>query len=61
MRQTFWPCRATIVDGGYELKPMALASSGDSSGLAGANALLAMPTPPQKLDLNQPVEFIPCP
>ncbi len=57
-RQTFWPCRADIVNGIPELTPLPLASSGDSSGLAGANALL--PLPANNLDPAQPVEFIPC-
>ena len=58
-RQTFWPCRATLVDGGHELTPLPLASSGDSSGLVGANALL--PFPANGLDPAEPVQFIPCP
>jgi molybdopterin molybdotransferase len=60
-RQTFWPSRATIVAGMYELTPLPLASSGDSSGLVGANALLPLPTDGASFDSNQPVEFIPCP
>ncbi len=60
-RQTFWPCRARIAGGTYELTPLPLASSGDSSGLAGANALLPVPPPPHTLDASQPVEFISCP
>jgi molybdopterin molybdotransferase len=59
-RQTFWPCRAKIVAGTYELSPLPLASSGDSSGLAGANALLPVPQPPPTLDSDQTVEFILC-
>jgi molybdopterin molybdotransferase len=39
-RRTFWPCRAQVVNGVHELTPLPLASSGDSSGLVGANALL---------------------
>ena len=58
-RRTFWPCRATIVNGVHELALLPLASSGDSSGLVGANALL--PLPANSLDPAQPVEFIPCP
>jgi molybdopterin molybdotransferase len=58
VRQTIWPARATIVDGLYELTLLNLASSGDSSGLAGANALLALPA--QGLDPTQSVEFIDC-
>jgi molybdopterin molybdotransferase len=57
-RQTIWPARATIVDGLHELTLLPLASSGDSSGLAGANALL--PLPPKGLDPTEPVEFIDC-
>jgi len=60
-RHTFWPCRATIVAGAYELAPLPLAGSGDSSRLVGANALLPIPPPPQSLDSGLPVEFIPCP
>jgi molybdopterin molybdotransferase len=58
-RRTFWPCRAQIVHGIHELTPLPLASSGDSSGLVGANALL--PLAANSLDPAQPVEFIPCP
>jgi molybdopterin molybdotransferase len=57
-RQTIWPARATIVDGLHELTLLPLASSGDSSGLAGANALL--PLPARGLDTTESVEFIPC-
>ncbi len=60
-RQTFWPSRATIVAGAYELTPLPLASSGDSSGLVGANALFPLPPSGTNFDLNQLVEFIPCP
>lgn len=60
-RQTFWPSRATIVAGGYELTPLPLASSGDSNGLVGANALLPLRTAGINFDFNQPLEFIPCP
>ncbi len=58
-RQTIWPARATIVDGQYELTLLTLASSGDSSGLVGANALL--PLPANGLDPDRPVDFIHCP
>lgn len=60
-RQTFWPCRAKIIAGAYELSPLPLASSGDSSGLAGANALLPVPQPTGKLGSELTVEFILCP
>ncbi len=60
-RQTFWPCRAVIVNGVYHLTPLPLASSGDSAGLVGANALLPVPPPPGSLALGQSVEFILCP
>jgi molybdopterin molybdotransferase len=60
-RQTFWPGQASIVNGAYELKPLPLASSGDSSGLAGANALLSLPSTARNLDSHKPVEFILCP
>jgi molybdopterin biosynthesis enzyme len=59
-RQTFWPSRAAIVDGGYELSPLPLASSGDSSGLAAANALLSLPSTVRTLTSDEPVEFILC-
>lgn len=58
-RQTIWPCRVTVVDGRHLLTPLALRSSGDSSGLVGANALLPMPA--NGLDPARPVEFISCP
>jgi len=38
---------------------LTVASSGDSSGLVGANALLPMPG--GKLEPGQSIEFIPCP
>lgn len=58
-RHTFWPSRTAISAGGYELTPLPLASSGDSSGLVGANALLVLPE--NRLDPGHAVEFIPCP
>ncbi|HET7537365.1 MAG TPA: molybdopterin molybdotransferase MoeA [Candidatus Didemnitutus sp.] len=42
-RPTFWPCRAVIVNGVHQLTPLSIASSGDSAGLVGANALLSVP------------------
>lgn len=60
-RQTFWPCCARIVDGVHELTPLPLASSGDSSGLVGANALLPVPPPSANLTPGQSISFIPCP
>jgi len=57
-RQTIWPARVSIVDGEHRLTLLPLASSGDSSGLVGANALL--PLPANGLDPAQPVEFIVC-
>lgn len=58
-RRTYWPCRDTPAGGSHELTPLSLASSGDSSGLVGANALLLLTG--NNLDPAQPVEFIPCP
>lgn len=58
-RSTFWPARAEIAAGGFEVTPLPLASSGDSSGLVSANALL--PLPANGLDAAQSVEFISCP
>ncbi|MBI2513248.1 MAG: molybdopterin molybdotransferase MoeA [Opitutae bacterium] len=60
-RHTFWPCRATIVDGHPELTPLALASSGDAAGLVGANALLPLPPAGSSFAPGQTVAFIPCP
>ena len=60
-RQTFWPCHAALMDGVHELTPLPLASSGDTGGLVGANALLPVPPPPTSLVAGQPVEFILCP
>ncbi|HEX2860117.1 MAG TPA: gephyrin-like molybdotransferase Glp [Lacunisphaera sp.] len=57
-RQTIWPARATIVNGQYVLSLLPLASSGDSSSLVGANALV--PLPAKGLDVTSPVEFIDC-
>lgn len=59
-RFTCWPCRATLRDDGYELRPLPLASSGDSSGLVGANALWPIP-PGTALAPGQPVRFLSCP
>ncbi len=58
-RATYWPCVAAVVDGAYEVMLLTVASSGDSSGLVGANALLPMPG--GKLEPGQSIEFIPCP
>ena len=60
-RQTFLPCRATLNRGLYELTPVPLVSSGDSSGLMGANALLQIPAPPGKLLPGQTAAFLYCP
>ena len=60
-RPTWWPCRATVVGGVPELTLLPLASSGDSSGLVGANALLPPQPSPGGLTAGQMVEFIPCP
>ncbi|MDQ5977763.1 MAG: molybdopterin molybdotransferase, partial [Verrucomicrobiota bacterium] len=57
-RQTIWPARVTVVDGEHQVTLLTLASSGDSSGLVGANALV--PLPANGLDAARPVEFIPC-
>jgi molybdopterin molybdotransferase len=57
-RQTIWPAHVTVVDGEAHLTLLTLASSGDSSGLVGANALV--PIPPTGFDPAQPVEFIDC-
>ncbi len=59
-RHTLWPSQATVVQGGYELNPLPLASSGDSSGLATANALLSLPPASRTVNANDPVEFILC-
>lgn len=58
-RQTIWPARVTILNREHQLTLLPLASSGDSSGLVGANALI--PLPANGLDPAQPVEFISCP
>lgn len=57
-RQTIWPARAAVVDGEPQVTLLTLASSGDSSRLVGANALV--PLPANGLDPTQPVEFIDC-
>jgi len=59
-RPTFWPCRAALDGGTYEITPLPLASSGDSSGLVGANALLPLSVGNGSLQAGQPVEFILC-
>lgn len=60
-RHTYWPARAVIVDGRHELTPLPLASSGDSCGLVGANALLPLPPGGSSFIPGQAVEFLPCP
>lgn len=57
-RQTIWPARVTIEDGEPRVTLLPLASSGDTSGLVGANALV--PLPSDGLNPAQPVEFIDC-
>lgn len=57
-RQTIWPARVAIVDGEHHVTLLTLASSGDSSGLVGANALV--PLPSAGFDTTQPVEFFDC-
>ncbi|RXK53381.1 molybdopterin molybdenumtransferase MoeA [Oleiharenicola lentus] len=57
-RQTIWPARVALVDGEPHVTLLTLASSGDSSGLVGANALV--PLPANGLDPAQPIEFIDC-
>ena len=59
-RHTLWPSRAAIIDGGYKVSPLPLASSGDSSGLAAANALLSLPSNQRTLTADESVEFILC-
>jgi molybdopterin molybdotransferase len=43
-RDTFWPSVAEIADGSYQLTPCRFLTSGDLLGVAGANALLVLPT-----------------
>jgi len=43
-RDTFWPSVAEISDGSYRLTPCRFLTSGDLLGVAGANALLVLPT-----------------
>jgi molybdopterin molybdotransferase len=57
-RQTIWPARVDVADGEHRVTLLTLASSGDSSGLVGANALV--PLPASALEPKQPVEFIDC-
>lgn len=60
-RPTFWPCRVEPRDGVAEITPLPLASSGDSTGLVGANGLLPLPPPPGTLAAGQTVSYLPCP
>ncbi len=68
-RPTYWPCRTAIVNGIHQLTPLLIASSGDSAGLVGANALLPVPPAsatsasgaPAALQPGDTVKFIPCP
>lgn len=57
-RRTCWPARVACVDGLPEVTAMPLASSGDSLGLVGANALLLSPV--TALEPGPSVEFISC-
>ena len=43
-RETYWPCRAAWREGAFRLHPLRFQSSGDITGIAGANALLRIPS-----------------
>ncbi|HVU18511.1 MAG TPA: molybdopterin molybdotransferase MoeA [Candidatus Didemnitutus sp.] len=60
-RPTYWPCRATISAGTPELSLLPIASSGDATGLVGANALLPLPGGAGTMQRGQPVDYFPCP
>jgi molybdopterin molybdotransferase len=57
-RQTIWPARTQTTEGHYEVTLLPLVSSGDGSGLVGANALV--PLPAEGFGPGQAVEFIDC-
>lgn len=59
-RHTFWPCRAEPGPGGYLLTPLRFVSSGDILCMAGANALLSLPSGENDIAANGLVEFILC-
>ncbi len=57
-RETWWPCRAEPREGsGWELSPLPFVSSGDVMTIAGANALLPLPSGQEKLPAG-PVSFL---
>lgn len=58
-RETYWPCRATWCEGAFRLHPLRFQSSGDITGLAGANALLRLPpNHPGKLTPEDVADFL---
>jgi molybdopterin molybdotransferase len=59
-RLTFWPCVAQWAGGGYRLVPLRFVSSGDVTGLSGANALLPISPGEKFISASRPVEFLLC-
>jgi molybdopterin molybdotransferase len=59
-RRTFWPCVARWTAGGYQLAPLPFVSSGDVTGLSGANALLPISPGEKFISASRPIEFLLC-
>jgi molybdopterin molybdotransferase len=58
-RETFWPARHECRDGRIQLTPMHWRSSGDSTSLAMANALVRVAPGAADLEAGAEVEFVP--
>jgi len=57
-RETFWPAHAQIQNGGLVAHPLRWQSSGDVTGLAGANALMQLPAGAKPPPLGEDVSVL---
>lgn len=57
-RETLWPSRMELGEGGVQLTPLAWRSSGDLTSLAKANALLRVPPQTGSLEVGSTVPFV---
>jgi len=57
-RETFWPARVEIHNGELVARPLRWQSSGDVTGLAGANALLQLPAGAQPPKTGEDVSVL---
>jgi molybdopterin molybdotransferase len=56
-RETLWPTRGEIVNGGWKLMPLRWSSSGDATCLAETNALIRVPANHDSIEIGEEVEF----